>query len=429
MKLNIEQEMKTALAVFKNGKSQEAERLYRKILKKQPNYLAVNHNLGLLLQTLGRFDEAEVSYKKAIELKPDYAEVYNNLGVILVKLRRLDEAKEAYKKAIELKPNYVSAHSNLGALHQTLGRFDDAEAAYKKAIELAPNYADAHYNLGNLLYEFHKLDEAEAIYNKTIELKPDHIMAYCNLANTLKKKDKFDQAIDMYKKALEIKPDYIMAHDNLDITLWQKKLVLKLLETRNSKHKTKISLLKKFCAKLFGSDLRLTDNPFISNREVETELLADLYKMNTLELDKTKDARFGDGRCSDFHLFENNSLIIKRVAKDLTNIMKQAVKSEIFIYDSFFNILKAGGGSNPHQHLNDFDAVRGLINQKYSLTYYLSVGDQNCREPGILKLYEPSEDILPCEGMITIIPASRMHSAVYGGKTDRVMIGVNFYSI
>jgi len=31
--------------------------------------------------------------------------------------------------------------------------------------------------------------------------------------------------------------------------------------------------------------------------------------------------------------------------------------------------------------------------------------------------------------MITIIPSSRMHSAVYGGKTDRVMIGVNFYSL
>jgi hypothetical protein len=61
--------------------------------------------------------------------------------------------------------------------------------------------------------------------------------------------------------------------------------------------------------------------------------------------------------------------------------------------------------------------------------YYLSEGDQNCSEPGILKLYDPSEDILPHQGMITIIPATRQHSAVYGGKKDRVMIGVNFYSL
>jgi len=36
---------------------------------------------------------------------------------------------------------------------------------------------------------------------------------------------------------------------------------------------------------------------------------------------------------------------------------------------------------------------------------------------------------LTTEGMIMIIPSSRRHSAVYDGKTDRIMIGVNFYSL
>ena len=57
------------------------------------------------------------------------------------------------------------------------------------------------------------------------------------------------------------------------------------------------------------------------------------------------------------------------------------------------------------------------------------MGDQNCSEPGIYKLYEPYEEILPSAGTIIIIPAARMHSAVYGGDKDRVMIGVNFYSL
>ena len=107
------------------------------------------------------------------------------------------------------------------------------------------------------------------------------------------------------------------------------------------------------------------------------------------------------------------------------------IRDRVYIYDSFFNILGAGGGTTPHRHLTDLDKDIwfNLGKKKYSLVYYLSVGDQHCSEPGILKLYEPSEDILPSEGMITIIPASRMHSAVYGGKTDRVMIGVNFYSL
>ena len=140
----------------------------------------------------------------------------------------------------------------------------------------------------------------------------------------------------------------------------------------------------------------------------------------------------GSGKCSsDFDLFENNGSIIQKLAEDLKRIMVEAVKSDVYIYDSFFNILVAGGGSTPHKHLNGLDEDTGfnLGKQKYSLVYYLSTGDQNCSEPGTLKLYDPDKNILPREGMIAIIPANRLHSAVYNGKKDRVMIGSNFYSI
>ena len=84
-----------------------------------------------------------------------------------------------------------------------------------------------------------------------------------------------------------------------------------------------------------------------------------------------------------------------------------------------------------HQHLNKLDRTEGLnlYKQKYVLQYYLRVGDQDCSEPGLYKLYEPDEEILPSEGMIIVIPAERMHSAVYGGDKDRVMIGINFYAL
>ena len=97
--------------------------------------------------------------------------------------------------------------------------------------------------------------------------------------------------------------------------------------------------------------------------------------------------------------------------------------------DSFLNIFGADSGTIPHKHISDFDKINNLINQKFSLTYYLSVGDQNCSEPGNLKVYEPSDEILLSNGMIIILPAFRKHSAVYNGKKDRVMIGVNFYSL
>ena len=159
-----------------------------------------------------------------------------------------------------------------------------------------------------------------------------------------------------------------------------------------------------------------------------------LYKINSQELNKTSesDARFGNGTCSlDFNFFDYSDPIIKRVETDLTKIMMEAVKTPIFIYDSFFNILGAGGGTIPHRHVSslDLDPMLNLYQQKFSLVYYLSVGDQNCDDPGILKFHDPDANILPYDGMVAIFPANRKHSAIYGGEKDRVMIGINFYSI
>ena len=90
---------------------------------------------------------------------------------------------------------------------------------------------------------------------------------------------------------------------------------------------------------------------------------------------------------------------------------------------------EAGSGTTPHDHINLFDKTRGLVSKKFSLTYYLSVGDQNCNEPGNLQLYAPSEEIKLSEGMVVIIPAYRKHCAIYNGGEDRIMIGINFYSL
>ena len=68
------------------------------------------------------------------------------------------------------------------------------------------------------------------------------------------------------------------------------------------------------------------------------------------------------------------------MAKDLISIIIAAVKSEICVYDSFFNILCSEAGSTTHNHIINIDKDKYLNfgKQKYSLVYYLSVGDQNC---------------------------------------------------
>ena len=52
MELTIEQALRQGIAAHKEGKIQEAERLYRAILKSQPTHPDANHNLGVLALSL-----------------------------------------------------------------------------------------------------------------------------------------------------------------------------------------------------------------------------------------------------------------------------------------------------------------------------------------------------------------------------------------
>ena len=405
-------------AVFKAiGRNTEALNANQTAVELSPQDAEAHSNLGVTLQELGRLNEAEVSLRQAIVLKPNYPEAHNNLGNALKEQGRLDEAEASYRQAIVLKPGYANAHSNLGATLQELGRLDEAEASYIQAIALKPNYAEAYSNLGVTLQELGRLEEAEESLKHAITLKPDFALAHYGLTKVLYNMSYKDSALESIKKANVIDPK------SKDFSL-----LLSVLQARKARENTAEGVKN-----TITSDCLIIPASKILelNRSVEQELITYLYSRKLLDLDKEKDPSFGDTRGSKYDLFEDNHPRIQKLEIDLHSILSKAFNSDIFIKDSFFSIFGAGGGTTRHQHVdkNDKDSTFSLAKQKYALVYYLSVGDQDCTEPGFLKFYEPSEEILPKKGLITIFPAQRYHSSFYNGKKDRVIVGVNFYTL
>ena len=310
---------------------------------------------------------------------------------------------------------------NTGVKSLELNQLEEAHILFKKAIKINPNFFQAHYNIGNVLRRIGKLTEAIPFYKNCLKIKGDFFQAHYNLANTFKDLGELDEAKSNYEKTLKINPKFLSAKENLNIIKELKELVLKVKPLKNINEDKKEITFKK---------------PYITNRSVEKSLLKELYKIKSDEITKLviPDARFGNGKVSDFLLFDKNSEIIKKVKNDLIDIMEEATKLKIYPKETFFNILQKNSGVIPHAHSNKFDENLGYTQQKYSLVYYVSVGDQNTNEPGILKLYEDDKykneilQILPSNGTIIIFPANQFHSASYNGNQDRVMIGVNFYT-
>ena len=193
--MELNKTLHQSITALKEGKFQEAERLYSKILQIYPAHPEANHYLGVTLYILGKLKEAEIRFKKSIELKPDYTEAYYNLGITLQKLNKLVEAEESYKKALALKPDYVDAHNNLGITLQKLFKHEEAEASYKKSLLLKPDYAITHNNLGNALKDLGRLNEAEESYKKALALKSDYKAALLNRGQVLFEKSEFELAL------------------------------------------------------------------------------------------------------------------------------------------------------------------------------------------------------------------------------------------
>ena len=70
MELTIEQALQQGVAAHKDGKLEEAERLYRAILQSKPLHPDANHNLGVVAVSVNKADLALPLFKAALEANP-----------------------------------------------------------------------------------------------------------------------------------------------------------------------------------------------------------------------------------------------------------------------------------------------------------------------------------------------------------------------
>ena len=376
-----EQIINQAFKFHLEGNISEASKYYKYFISQGFIDERVFSNYGVILNDLGKLQDAELSTRKAIEINPDFADAHYNLGNTLKNLGKFQEAKISYSKAIEIKPNFAKAYSNLGIILNYLGNSQEALVSLRKAIKLNPNLPFAHRELAICLY---LLGNTSSALNSMVK------------ANLIDPKDKTN----------EILLNFFNGE--------------KSCQNSNLKKHEKRSLL----------ETSLDSNPLMIDRPVERELIDSLYKIKSRDQEKYQAPTYGDAKGSDYKLFERSDSIIKKVKEDLTSILMNSVKSDILIEASFFTIFSSGGGLISHNHLTKIDKlITNLSRKKFSLVYYLSVGDQNCDEPGVLKLENPNQDILPHNSLIVIFSAERKHSVFYKGQKDRIIIGVNFYSI
>ena len=99
MELTIDQALQQGIASHKEGKLQDAERLYQAILQSQPLHPDANHNLGVIAVAVNKADAALPLFKTALESNPKIEQFWLSYIDALIKEQQFDNAKQVLEQA------------------------------------------------------------------------------------------------------------------------------------------------------------------------------------------------------------------------------------------------------------------------------------------------------------------------------------------
>jgi len=159
------------------GKWDQAEKDYRKILEENPRYPGMHFRLARLLLSkpnppAGFQDQAKKELLQELEIDPANAGAEYVLGELARQANDLPEAIERFTKATKFDPNFADAYLGLGVALLAEKKYAEATAPLEMAAKLQPENPAAHYNLATAYSRTGRKEDAKrefALQQQTAE--------------------------------------------------------------------------------------------------------------------------------------------------------------------------------------------------------------------------------------------------------------------
>ena len=208
----IEEYNKVASAHIESGHRNEAESIYKLILRVAPDDADAIIKIGKFRLEDGYFEEAMAYVKMALERSPDSEEAFSVLIDLYDKTKMYDEAEDLIKRRIDDYPDQIACREMLASILLSKG---DLKRAADEYLSLSRDYLDRN-----------SIEKAFGYAEKTIEIAPGLMTAHeilFAMSVTMDKKDNVEdkglflakyyyesgeilKSADYYKKILEVNP-------------------------------------------------------------------------------------------------------------------------------------------------------------------------------------------------------------------------------
>ncbi len=172
---DAEKVLDQALAAFKQKNHDQALKLLKAMLEKDPQDFLAWTLFGAINLAEDKLTESSRALAKALQLRPDFILALITMGELELRQKNFDKAIEVLARAVEVNPQSAQANHLLGEAYLQAKKGSRAVGYLNKAIELAPiEKAEIHLRLAVLYNAAGFKDRAVAEYKAFLAKVKDH---------------------------------------------------------------------------------------------------------------------------------------------------------------------------------------------------------------------------------------------------------------
>ena len=195
---------------MKEGRYEDAARIYRDLLRPLPDEPGLLMNLGMALAMGGREAEAIAPLERATALKPTLVPAQLFLGTSYLALGASDKAIRPLQRVTAAEPTNIEYRRLLAQAYSESNRALDAASQLRQITDLAPKLPAAWFSLFHA-YNAVAQDALATFADEAVSSRWQELL----LADALFADGRFTDAFAAYRQAIAALPAMVSIHDSI----------------------------------------------------------------------------------------------------------------------------------------------------------------------------------------------------------------------
>jgi tetratricopeptide (TPR) repeat protein len=204
-----------ARAMMVDGDTSTALEELRLVAGKEPTYLGVQNDIGMLLGRMGNNQEAGRHFLAEIRNHPAMLEAHFNYSMVLMSEGKGTEALAEMRIVHAQQPKYPNLASAMGGALVGTGHYQEAIVAYQTAMKEYPDSVRFIVTVGEISFMLRRYADAVTNYQAALRRDPNSPRVHAELGMALHALARNDEAIASFEHALALDPSLAIARNEI----------------------------------------------------------------------------------------------------------------------------------------------------------------------------------------------------------------------